>query len=75
MKHAGFLVNDDWDGQEDTTLAVKPVEEFIHEDARLRDEFFREKMAGYTLPEKLELSRFSGEFNKWLKELRNPRKK
>jgi len=70
LKKTGFLVNEDWDGRSPMKNAVKPLEEFIHEDARQRDIVFQEKLALYTLEEKLELSRFSLGLNQWLEELR-----
>ena len=44
--------------------------EIIHEDAAKRDKEIKEKTTAYSLPEKLELSRFSGELNKWLDQIR-----
>ncbi len=70
LKPAGFPVNEQWDGKSDTVLAVKPLDEYVHDEAGLREKFFQRRAAGYTLPEKLELSRFSLELNKWLDEIR-----
>ncbi|MFC1479843.1 hypothetical protein ACFL5Y_00125 [Candidatus Omnitrophota bacterium] len=71
LKKAEFPVNDQWDGTSDTKNAVKPLEEFVHEDAREREKFFEEKMMSYSLPERLALSRFSGGLNQWLEQLRH----
>ncbi len=70
LKKAGFPVNENWDGKSDTTLAVKPLEKFIHDDALEREKIFKKKMTVYTLPERLKLSRFSGELNRWLEAVR-----
>jgi len=70
LKEAGFPVNLAWDGRSDTANAVKPIEAHIHADIKERDRVFAGKLKAYTLPEKLELSRFSMAFNAWLKELR-----
>jgi len=70
LAKAGFPVNKNWDGKSGTILAVKPVKEFIHDDAGERDRAFREKMASYTLTEKLELSRFTAALNAWLDKVR-----
>jgi transglutaminase-like putative cysteine protease len=65
-----FPVNENWDGKSNTILAIKSINDFIHEDAAKRDKEIKEKTAAYSLPEKLELSRFSGELNKWLDQIR-----
>lgn len=70
LKGTGFPVNDSWDGRSDTILAVKPIDDFIHDDAAERDKEIKEKTAAYSLPEKLELSRFSVELNRWLEGIR-----
>ena len=70
LKKAGFPVNENWDGKSSLVNAVKPLEEFIHEDAREREKMFREKLSAYSLSEKLDLSRFSGGLNRWLEEVR-----
>lgn len=71
LKTLGFPVNSDWDGISDTVLAVKAIEEYSHDDPVERDRFAKEKMAAYSLSEKLELSRFSGALNNWLAEGRS----
>jgi len=70
LEKAGFPVNEKWDGKSDTRLAVKPIEEFTCGNIRKTREMLAAKFAAYSLPEKLELSRFSMELNKWLDELR-----
>ena len=75
LKETGFPVNEKWDGRSDTVNAVKPLEEFIHENAYDREKVFRKKLRMYSLSEKLALSRFSGKFNKWLEDIRNERGK
>lgn len=71
LKNSGFPVNSVWDGRTDTSNAVKPLEEEMHADIEERERVFAEKLKEYTLPEKLELSRFSMAFNAWLSELRS----
>lgn len=70
LKKAGFPVNESWDGKSDLINAVKPLEESVHGDVREREKAFREKLLSYSLPEKLELSRFSEGLNSWLEDLR-----
>ncbi len=71
LKKAAFDVNENWDGRSDMANAVKPLDEFVHEDASEREKAFGEKLKNYTLSEKLELSRFSIELNRWLEEVRS----
>lgn len=71
LRGIGFPVNDVWDGESDTVLAVKSDEEFDYDDARERDIVFKADMSVYSLPEKLQLSRFSIALNKWLETVRS----
>ena len=70
LKKAGFPVNEGWDGRQNTLLAVKALDEIVYDDPRRRDAALKKAMEAYSLPEKLELSRFTGEFNRWLGEIR-----
>ena len=67
---SGIPVNTDWDGLSNTILAVKLLEEFDYSDAETRDRAVTRKMDEYHLSEKLALSRFSLEFNKWIEQIR-----
>ncbi|MDP8298602.1 MAG: hypothetical protein P9L88_01660 [Candidatus Tantalella remota] len=70
LKESGFPVNEKWNGFADTVLAVKSLEEIVHDTASTRHEDITRIMKEYTLPEKLELARFSAACNSWMKELR-----
>ncbi|MBD3426268.1 MAG: hypothetical protein GF409_03435 [Candidatus Omnitrophica bacterium] len=70
LEKLGFAVNSDWDGRNDTRLAVKPLDEFVHEEAAERHDEFKVKLEEYSLPEKLALARFSIELNRWLEKVR-----
>ncbi|MFH1837808.1 MAG: hypothetical protein ABH862_06840 [Candidatus Omnitrophota bacterium] len=71
LKSTGLPVNDKWDGYSDTMLAVNPFDEFVHENIEEREKCLEEKLREYGLPEKLKLSRFAIEFNKWLETFRH----
>jgi hypothetical protein len=71
LKGAGFPVNDSWDGHGDTALAVPPLDKTVFENAAECDRWIKKRYSGYTLTDKLELSRFSIEFNRWLVKVRN----
>lgn len=66
----GFPVNHTWDGARDTVLAVKPLEEFIHDTISEREKFFKEKISAYTFAEKKDLAQFSRGLNSWLEGVR-----
>lgn len=70
LKKAGFPVNEEWDGRGNTKNGVKSLWKFMNEDALVIEKTLKEKLSTYTLPEKLQLSRFSVELNKWLEEIR-----
>lgn len=67
---SGFPVNESWDGFSDTRLAVKALEEITYKSAEERDKAFKGSMESYSLSQKLQLSRFSIELDKWLEVLR-----
>lgn len=70
LRKAGFPVNENWDGESGTQNAVKTLTSSIHDSAPEAGTAYNENMIKYSLPEKLELSRFSGGFNKWLEAVR-----
>ena len=70
LKKAGFPVNEKWDGKSDTILAVSAEEKITCTTLEERDKDFTKKVSRYTSSEKLALSRFSKELNKWLEEVR-----
>jgi len=70
MEKAGFPVNARWDGKSDTALAVaagRPVE---FSDIQQQDKAIKAEFRSYSLTDKLELSRFTLEFNRWIGKLR-----
>ncbi|MFH1847267.1 MAG: hypothetical protein ABH869_06920 [Candidatus Omnitrophota bacterium] len=69
LKKKGFCVNEAWDGRSAMINAVEGVDEIIFKNPADADDFLRNKMAEYTLPEKLELSRFSLELNVWMEKI------
>ena len=66
----GFPVTENWDGKSNTLLAVKAKEEICFDSAEERDKDVKERLADYDLSDKLALSRFSAQLNKWLEGLR-----
>jgi transglutaminase-like putative cysteine protease len=62
----GFPVNLEWNGLNDTRLAVVPAGETCYFDAASRANDAEKVMEEYSLPEKLELSRFSASLNAWM---------
>lgn len=63
---SGFKVNDSWDGRKSLRLAVIPADE-IRAASRAKAAGMVQKMfVSYTLGERLELSRFTIEFNRWM---------
>lgn len=71
LEKTGLPVNKIWDGASNTLLAVKPEAEYIHDNINEREDFLKNQE--YSLSEKLRLSRFSLEFNKWLEAVRKQR--
>ena len=71
LEKSGFPVNVEWDGFRDTVLAVEAIHKVDFEDAPSANQDIMKKMSDYSLPEKLALSRFSLELNKWLEKIRN----
>ena len=63
----GFRVNDSWDGKKNLELAVIPSNELRAGDAEHAEKIVKDMFVSYTLGERLELSRFTIEFNKWMK--------
>jgi len=70
LKKTGFFVNENWDGETDTKNAVTPVEEFVSETISRQKALYENKLKTYTFSEKLKLTRFSKELNKWLNGIR-----
>ena len=66
---AGFHINENWNAKDDTELAVIPDDEIKVKDAKRAAELVRQKFATYTLGERLELSRFTIEFNRWMEQI------
>ncbi|MDD5084938.1 MAG: transglutaminase domain-containing protein [Candidatus Omnitrophica bacterium] len=72
LKRVGFPVNETWDGESDTLLAVKPMEEVVHDDVFGRVQFVKEKKSFYTQEEEQMHGEFIRELNQWLEKLRPP---
>ncbi len=70
LKGAGFPLNTEWDGRSDTTLAVKPIENFSFETAPEAHKFFKTKTGEYSITQKAGLIKFSLGLGKWLEEIR-----
>jgi len=66
---AGFPVNESWDPRGGTRLAVLPEEEIRADTAFSAAKIVRDRFDRYTLGERLELSRFTIEFNRWMENL------
>lgn len=67
----GFPVNADWDGESSCILAVAPRGEARRSAAADdADRTISESFAAYSPSEKIGLSRFSIEFNRWVEEIR-----
>jgi hypothetical protein len=66
LKPAGLSVNEKWNGKENTVLAVKPLGKIVLGSAEDADTLLKKKLSAYTLSQKLRLSRFSAELNRWL---------
>ncbi len=72
LKRLGFPVNKSWDGDRNTSNAVKPEDEIIHKNERERTRYIRARRWGLlTEKEKVSSRRFFNELNKWLQEARN----
>jgi hypothetical protein len=67
---AGFPVNSPWDGKTDTINAVKPIEEHVISTDAECAKLLKDSMDVYSLSEKLALTRFSVDLNKWLANVR-----
>jgi len=70
LKSAGFTVNEEWDGINDTKIAVIPVEEIVHESLDERLSFAGKRVGEYTERETEAYAEFAGRLNKWLEEVR-----
>jgi transglutaminase-like putative cysteine protease len=69
LSRAGFIVNENWDVKSSTRLAVETKEEIKVESASSAAKLVQERFDLYTLGERLELSRFTIEFNRWMENL------
>jgi hypothetical protein len=71
LGNAGFPVNAVWDGKSDTVLGVTPLKE-EHSSGNI-DEIYailRKKFLLYSEIEKRGLEEFTGDFNRWLEQVR-----
>ena len=71
LSKMGFSVNDNWDGKSATKLAIVPFEETKFKSGREVFSFVQKKFGSYSLGERLELSRFTIEFNRWIGKVEN----
>ncbi|MDD5432104.1 MAG: hypothetical protein PHO70_03855 [Candidatus Omnitrophica bacterium] len=70
LKKAGFPVNESWDGESDTLIAVIPIEENVQESAEDRIEYEMKKKNLYSDQEKHLYVEFVNKFNTWLEDIR-----
>jgi hypothetical protein len=68
LKKANFPVNEDWDGENDTRVAVNPVEKYICKSYQERNEYILSRKKDHENTN--EIYKFYKELNKWLDELR-----
>jgi hypothetical protein len=71
----GFPVNMDWDAESGTKLAVSAFDEITAGTAFDAAKLAKKKFSAYTLGERLEFSRFTIEFNRWIGEMGNEGRK
>ena len=71
LKKSEFLINESWDGQNDTNNAVNSSEEFIYDDIFHVNEEYNKKVVSYSLSNKVKFAKFSNKFNQWLEIVRN----
>jgi len=70
LKKVGFPVNENWDGLNDTKLAVNSIEEVMNEDAEGRYRYVLEKEKEYTDKYKEKRDEFYRTFNNWMMKVR-----
>ncbi len=70
LSEVGFPVNEQWDGRSDTKLAVKAIDEIVHESSMEREAYVREKKAVWTEQQRVETGVFIAELNHWLEAVR-----
>ena len=71
----GFPVNENWDAKSGTKLAVSAFDEIRAGTAFEAAKLAKKKFSAYTLGERLELSRFTIELNRWILEIGNDGRK
>ncbi|MFA6637207.1 MAG: hypothetical protein WCV56_08945 [Candidatus Omnitrophota bacterium] len=71
----GFPVNMDWDAESGTKLAVSAFDEIPAGTAPEAAKLAKKKFSAYTLGERLELSRFTIELNRWVRQMGNEGRK
>jgi len=69
LETIGFSVNY-WDGEKNTSLAVKSIEEFENDNMAIHQIFYQKKIKEYSFKENLILARFTKIFNEWLNSVR-----
>lgn len=70
LKIAGFPVNEEWNGLDDTKNAVIPIEEIIHESLNERVTYEFTQKSRYNESEKLLSGEFVEKLNLWLENIR-----
>ncbi len=70
LKKAGFPVNEQWDGENDTVNAVEPLGEVIHGSLKERVDYEALQKSFYTEKEKASYAVFLEAFNPWLENVR-----
>lgn len=70
LANAGFPVNRKWDGYSDTRLAVKAEGELVHTSAFDREEYVRNRKAGWSDEQHARMGYFYDELNRWLEAVR-----
>lgn len=70
LKKAGYPVNESWDGISDTTNAVKPLQEIVHDSAIERDDYTSRIKEAFTEEDNVALDAFVAALNSWCRQLR-----
>ena len=70
LKDVGFPVNENWDGESDTRVALVYRDVIVHGSAAERDEFVKKQKEKWSKGDELRTAKFIVGLNKWLEEIR-----
>lgn len=70
LASVGFPVNEIWDGASDTKLAVKRLDEIVHENVQERMNFVQDRKSSWSVDDHTRTDHFIRALNSWLEHVR-----